>query len=284
MVSSLDKVKRARRPAMRARMMISGLPGAGKTWTALAIGSRLAGGPEGVLVIDTEAESALTYADQFPGFGHFVWTPPYDPSKLAELLGEVDEPWRVVVVDSLSHFWRGAGGTLDIADGKFGGWKHARPVQERLLAALLHVRAHLIACVRAKIAYAVEEDGRQIRKLGLDPIQDDGLAYELNLAVEMDLEHRMFVSKSRCPVVPVGTIFGPGEEAALADTYGEWLAGGREAAPVGFVSEVSELINSIPDKERRAAVKREFVARFGLPTSLLAEQMEEVREWLSANA
>lgn len=279
----LEHVKRAERPAMKARLLLSGPAGAGKTWTALTLASFLADGDmSSVLVIDTEAESALTYADHYPGFGHLAWLPPYDPARLAAVLAEVDDPWRVVIVDSISHFWRGPGGTLDLSGGKFGGWAHARPVQERMLAAMLHVRAHLICCARSKMAYAVDESGRNVTKLGMEPIQDDGLPYEVNVAAEMDLDHVVWVTKSRCPAVPVGARFGPDEIERLAVAYGEWLAGGVPPADREVVAEIVKALNGIADESRRRQVKQDFVARFGHPNTLTANRQQEALEWALA--
>lgn len=279
----LEHVKRAERPAMQARILLSGPAGAGKTFTALSMARRLAEGDlEAVLVIDTEAESALTYADHFPGFGHLVWTPPYDPGRLAQVLGEVGPPWRVVVVDSISHFWRGPGGTLDLSGGRFGGWAHARPVQERMVSALLHVRAHLVCCARSKMSYAVDETGRTITRLGMEPIQDDALPYEFQVAAEMDLDHVLWVTKSRCPAVGVGQRFGPEEHERMIDTYATWLAGGAPPADPEVVAEILEALNAIGDDERRREAKSAFAVRFGHPRTLTATRQREALAWVRA--
>ena len=124
-MSRLANAKPAVRPSLKARLMLSGPAGAGKTYAALEIAATLG---ERVLVIDTEKESALTYADQFR-FDHLPWRPPFDPRELAHELVAAGETYDAIIVDSFSHFWTGSGGTLDIADGKFGGWKTARPGQ-----------------------------------------------------------------------------------------------------------------------------------------------------------
>jgi hypothetical protein len=217
--------------------MLSGPPGAGKTLTALEIAHELAKGDMSkVTVMDTEKDSALTYAEgQFAGFQHLPWDPPYAPRELAQTVIEAgnDEGTEVIIIDSLTHFWKKRGGTMDIADGKFGGWKTARPVQEEMVDALLGTKAHVIICVRSKIEYAQMEDdrraGRQkVVKMGMAPQQDGDLEYEFNIAVEMDMEHQLFVGKSRTSDIPVGTIYGPGMAANFAATYSDWLAGGAD--------------------------------------------------------
>src|SRR5690606_18358055 len=112
-MSRLAQARPAVRPALKARALLSGPPGAGKTRSALIMAEVLAEGGS-VLLIDTEKESSLTYADDFT-FTHLAWAPPFNPRELAEVVAEAGAAHDVVVIDSLTHFWRGDGGTLDIA-------------------------------------------------------------------------------------------------------------------------------------------------------------------------
>lgn len=284
MSSRLDAIRTATRPKMHGRAMLSGPSGAGKTWTGLAIASTLADAehrPGEVLVVDTERESALTYADAWR-FEHLPWRPPFDPTELADTLTELADRYAVVMVDSLSHFWRSLGGTLDIADGRFGGWKTARPVQERLVQALLAVPAHVLLCVRSKIDYQVSADGKQVVKLGLAPVQSDDLVYEVNVALDLDWEHRLTVTKSRTPAVPVGRMYPAGHERKAAEDYAAWLAGGVPPASRDDVDGIVAAFAEISDADRRTAVKREFVERFGMPQSLTVESVGEAKVWVAS--
>lgn len=241
-MSRLGNAKPAVRPSLKARLMLSGPAGAGKTYSALEIAQTLG---ERILVIDTEKESALTYADEFT-FTHLPWREPYDPRELGEALREASDSYDVIIVDSMSHFWSGQGGTLDIADGKFGGWKTARPAQNDGLQGILSAGCHVIVCVRSKMEYVQEEvmeGGRKkqkVSKLGMAPKQDGELEYELNLACEISIEHKISVSKSRTTAVPVGTEFHSGHARDLGKTYAAWLMSGEPFADLAVQAAIDD--------------------------------------------
>lgn len=267
-MSRLANAKPAIRPSLKARLMLSGPSGSGKTWSALEIGSVLG---DNMLIIDTEKESALTYADQFQ-FTHLPWVEPFDPRELGQVIVEAAAQHDVIIVDSFSHFWTGTGGTLDIADGRFGGWKTARPAQGDAVAGILTAAAHVIICVRSKMEYAQEEvveSGRtkqKVVKLGMAPQQDGTLEYELNLAVEIDIDHRINVSKSRSVAVPVGRGYTAGHARDLAKDYGEWLASGEPFADLD-VSAAIDLARRGLDDEQKRELWQAWKAH-GLPTDL----------------
>lgn len=268
MADRLALSRPAVRPALKARALLSGPPGSGKTRTALIVAQVLAeGGP--VLVIDTERESALTYADDFH-FTHLRWEPPYGPRELAETVTAAGGQFDVIIADSLSHFWRGDGGTLDIAGGRFTGWKDARPAQIDMVDALLTCDAHFIGCARSKVEY-VQETGKggkqEVRKVGMARVQDDDLEYEMNVAVEIEMDHSLVVSKSRTTAVPVGRSFKSGHAEDFARLYADWLKGGEPPAPEGVVAGLMERMAALGDDARKAC-KQEFVARFGRPDHL----------------
>lgn len=282
-MSRLTHARPAVRPSLKARALLSGPPGAGKTRSALIIATLLAEGDDRILVIDTEKESALTYADDFT-FDHLAWDPPYDPRALAQTITEAGETYAVVVVDSLTHFWRGDGGTLDIAGGKFTGWKDARPAQLDMVEGLLRCQAHFIGCARSKVEHVQEvENGRHVvRKLGMAVVQDDDLEYELNVALELDMDHSMTVSKSRTTAVPVGRNFKAGHAEDFAVLYRDWLRGGEPPAPQKVVEGLVARMNALPEAAR-VAVKQEFVAQLGKPASLAASKVADaealVADW-----
>lgn len=264
LLSRLGGATEAVRPALPAKLSIAAARGGGKTYTGLEILSTLVG-PEGrILGIDTERGSMRTYADLFR-FSHLNWRPPYNPSELAATITDACGEYDGILVDSVSHFWSRDGGTLDIADNKFGGWKAARPAQEDLYEAIQGCTAHLIVTMRAKMDYAQrQENGRTvIEPVGMAPVQDDGMEYEVNVALDMDLMHRITVTKSRTLAVPVGHTWAPGAAQELAKVYGEWLAGGLPPATDEEKSPLLEAIAALDEAQARWA--REEWNRRGIP-------------------
>jgi hypothetical protein len=288
--SRLTQARPAIRPALKARALLSGAPGSGKTRSGLIILTALVEDIDDpkILVIDTEKESALTYADDFT-FDHLRWQPPFEPRELGRVLGEAGGAYDAVMVDSLSHFWRGEGGVLDIAGGKFTGWADARPAHADLVEGILGCDAHVVLCVRAKVAHEqVQEGGKWVvKKLGMQSITDDELEYEINVALDLDMDHSMTVSKSRTTEVPVGRTFKSGHAEDFAVIYRDWLAGGEPPASREVVESIIARLDGLPDAERKSA-KQEFMAALGHPQKLTESKASDadalVTNWETAAA
>jgi len=222
----------------KLRMCIAGPSGSGKTYTALRAGIALANGGK-VALVDTEHRSASKYADIFD-FDVLELGAPFHPNRFVEAIKDADEAgYTVVILDSLSHAWRGPGGMLDIVDeiatrmkttNTFAAWKDATPIQNALVEAILAADLHVIATMRSKQSYVMERSDKgytTVRKVGMAPVQREGFEYEFDVFLDMDIDNKAIVSKTRCPAL-VGKVFNkPGED--LAAILSEWLAG--EAAP-----------------------------------------------------
>lgn len=198
----------------------------------------LAGGDVSkVAVIDTERGSAALYADEFGEFLHGVIDPPFAPQAYLDALDVCAEAGvEVVVIDSLTHAWSGQGGVLEIVDdaaarnrgNTFAAWREGTPEQNRLVDTVMRWPGHVIVTMRAKTEYVVEEDDRgrtQVRKLGLAPEQRKGMEYEFDLVADVDHEHRLMVSKSRC--APLQDQVERKPDRAWWGLFVEWLNRGE---------------------------------------------------------
>lgn len=224
--------KKATKFESRLRMAIAGPSGSGKTWTALTLATALADGGS-VAVIDTERGSASKYADVFSFDVMNLDT--FHPDQFVQGIHEAEQAgYSVLIIDSLTHAWNGTGGLLDIVDSiakrkyqnnTFAAWKDATPIQNTLIDAITRSSLHIIATMRSKQEYAVEVvNGKSTpKKLGMAPIQRDGLEYEFDVAVDMDIDNTMIVQKSRCPALSGAIIAKP--DAKVADILKAWLSG-----------------------------------------------------------
>jgi hypothetical protein len=218
----------------KLRLAICGPSGSGKTYTLLQLATEL-GGP--VALTDTERGSASKYADIFEF--DVLELESYDPARLIEIIDQAaGRGYRVLCIDSLSHFWNGKDGELDKVDraarrmqmpNSFAAWKQVTPLHNALIDKIISAPLHILAGMRAKTEWILDRDDRTgktvPRKVGLAPVMRDGIEYEFDVCGDMDQENTLVITKSRCPKLAGGVFSKPGKE--LADVLKEWLGGAR---------------------------------------------------------
>lgn len=256
--------QRAQRKKAKARIGICGPAGAGKTKGAL----RLAFGIGGkIAVIDTEHGSAELYSDMGE-YDVAPITPPYDPDKYIQLIKDAERAgYGVIIIDSLSHAWAGEGGLLEFVDkksaggNKFAAWRDATPKHNRLIDAMLQSPCHIIATMRSKTEYVVEqnEKGKTVpKKVGTAPVQREGMDYEFTLVFDVEqTRHVATVSKDR-------TGMFDGFCDMLTEDHGshirEWLDGGA-TDPKAEYRRIKELIaNSFSEEGVDEVMKDEALS------------------------
>lgn len=228
--------RKAVRTKLKARMTIDGPSGAGKTYTSLIAASVFAGLDGQIAVIDTERSSASLYADQFSfdvlELDHF------DPLHYVEAIQAAQQSgYDVLIVDSLSHAWEGEGGALDQVDknaarlkgNSFAAWRTVTPKHRKLVDTMLQSNMHIIATMRSKMEYMIEQDKQgktQIQKVGLAPVQRSGIEYEFTWVIDMDTDHNAVVSKSRAATLADLVENKPGK--TFFQQFYDWLVLGEE--------------------------------------------------------
>ena len=196
---------RAERKKAKARIGICGAAGSGKTWGALELGFGIGGK---IAVIDTEHGSAELYAEHGE-YDVAQIRPPYTVQKYIDLIKEAEKEYDIIIIDSLTHAWAGEGGLLDqqgkIADSGRGNgytaWRQITPMHNQLIDTMLQSPAHIIATMRSKTEYIVEQDsrGKSVpKKVGMAPVQRDGMDYEFTIVFDVDqAQHVAMTSKDR---------------------------------------------------------------------------------------
>jgi hypothetical protein len=163
------------------------------------------GGP--VCLIDTERGSGDLYANLYD-YSVISLEPPFKPDVLIEAIHAAEKAgFSVIIIDSLSHFWSDEGGILDQADkmqnlgkNRFTLWADLTPQHRRLVNALLNSLKHIIGTMRSKQEYAMETDDKgkaSVKKLGLAPVQREGMEYEFTVFFDISQDHYAKATKDR---------------------------------------------------------------------------------------
>lgn len=237
------QIRKAERRKAKLRLGISAPTGAGKTYSSLLIASGI--GPK-VGLIDTENGSGDLYANDktvkaaLPnGYDIINISAPFDPSKYIEAIEAFENAkYDVIIIDSLSHAWAGAGGLLD-KQGKeadktgnsYTAWRKVTPQHNALVDKLIQSPSHIIACIRAKTEYVQEKNDQGktvVRKVGMAPIFRDGFEYDMTVFGEMDHGHNFQASKDRTGLFG-DQFFVPSKKTG--EMLLAWLNSGAEALP-----------------------------------------------------
>ena len=230
------QIRKAKRSAAKARLLITSPSGGGKTYGALLLAKGIGGR---TVVIDTEEGSSDLY-DTLHDFDVIDLKPPFTPERYIEAITAAEQAgYEVIIVDSVTHCWSGKGGCLelvdDIAKAQFRGntWSAFSVITPRWRAfvdAILRSSAHVICTGRSKTETAQVEDGgrKKVTKLGMKLEARDGLEYEFTCVLDLIHDgHYATVSKDRTGLFtgdpkPIGVETGKRLAA--------WLAG---AEPLG---------------------------------------------------
>jgi hypothetical protein len=273
----------ATKERQKARIAIQGVSGSGKTWTGLSIAHGLADGGR-LAVIDTERGAASLYVG-IDNIGFDVLQMGrYDPRDLIKALAAAaNAGYDAVLIDSLSHFWKGTDGTLDQVEkakskyggNKFAGWKDGTPMQNDMIDALLTYPGHVVVTMRAYTEWVLQNGAPQ--RVGMRPEQRKGVEYEFGVVAAMDISNTLTVLKSRCPVLHRAVIQTPNGARDIAKPFLDWLNDG--AKPVDPADYIDAAKNTKATYESLLALHGEVESRgllaspflhpdSGLPTNL----------------
>jgi hypothetical protein len=243
------QIRRAERKAKKLKAALVGVSGAGKTWTALELAAGLTAGGR-TLVIDTERSSSTLYADHFD----------FDVMDLPDTnvqtyLGALDtaarQGYEVVVIDSLSHAWEYLLQEVDNIQKRdrrynsFTAWSEVTPIYRQLVQKIVSVPAHVIATMRAKSDYVMEEyvtasgkTGTRPVKVGLAPVFRQGGEYEFDVVANIDLSHTLVVEKTRIDFLADQVIKRPGRE--VGKKVREWIDSAKAEDSTGDSGAITE--------------------------------------------
>jgi hypothetical protein len=200
-------------PEQFLRAGFTGPPNSGKTIAALQTAHLMAPNPERILVLDTEG-GAMQYRNkevagmQLGNFQVVRMYAPYTAKRHEEIVEQNQGNFDILVVDSLSHEWRGKGGATfqkKAKEGQAGGrgdgraqWNQILTDHNSMMDTLANNRFHLIATVQSK-GEAEYASGGVVPNKVPDIEQRTGTMYYFDLFVYIDRLRQHFLMKSRVP-------------------------------------------------------------------------------------
>ena len=229
------QIRKAERRKAKLRLALLGPTGSGKTLSALYLAFGIG---KKVGIIDTENKSADLYAEH-GDYDVITLEAPYTVASYREAIRAFeDAAYDVIIIDSLSHAWAGAGGLLDKKSkmdagggNSFISWGKITPEQNALVDQILQSPVHMIVTMRVKMEYVLEKNdkGREVPvKKGLQPVQRDGLEYEFTVVMDVDANHVATAAKDRT------NLFNGWSDTITTRTGKmllDWLESGADVAP-----------------------------------------------------
>jgi len=223
------QLKKAQRKRAKLKLGMSAPSGGGKTLGALLIAYGLMKEkypdiPDDeiwskIAIIDSENGSGELYVGKeianitIGEYNAVTLTAPFEADKYTDAVKMCyDAEMEVAIIDSTTHLWAGQGGLLEQhgnvtkrTGNSYAAWRDVTPQHNRFVDAMLQTDMHIIATMRSKTDYVQEKDqstGKTtVRKIGLNPVQKDGMEYEFTIFLEIDAEHNAFGSKDRTGIV-----------------------------------------------------------------------------------
>jgi hypothetical protein len=180
----------ATRESVKLRMSISSPTGFGKTYGALLIAYGITEDWSKIAVVDTENRSASLYA-HLGKYYTIPLAPPFTTDKYLQAIDICEKNGiEVIILDSITHAWKGEGGLLEYNNslgGKYQDWAKTTPLYQKWLNKILNSSCHIISTMRKKQAYSmVTENGKtKVEKKGMEDEIRDGFDYEMTVAFEI---------------------------------------------------------------------------------------------------
>lgn len=207
------EIKKAEQVTKPLKIAYQGPAGSGKTDGAIATAIRM--GFKNVVVIDTEHRSSANFSKKYNGaYSILGFEAPYTSARYVEALNAARAYGAdCVIVDSITHQWDGQDGILDRKDkeqranpslNSYTLWSKYTAEHKKFIEFLLAFPIPIFVTMRSKTAYVLTENdrGRQVpKKMGMEPIQRDGVDYEFDIVAEINIAHTAEITKDRTGVL-----------------------------------------------------------------------------------
>ena len=286
------------REACKAAISIEGLSGRGKSGLALMLGFGLVGGFDPnksdeekkelwkkVFTVDAENRSLNLFVGVPGSFGQPYGKPyggqltseeGYAPSNyLAYREVAVAKGAEVFIADSITHMWTAKGGVLDLVNEiknanpkmdnyRVWGTPEVSSEKQKLIDVIRDHRCHVITTIRVKekfeMAYNEDRKTSEVKSIGEQQLQQEGLKYEPDLVLHMLSPGKNFGGEITHPVARVGksryAILAEGQEyeftPQLCEQLRVYLADGVDPEVLldkqreDYVEAIKNILNTSP--------------------------------------
>lgn len=306
-MTEIIKIRKASRKKAKLRLGISAPSGAGKTLGALLLAYGIVRAtypnlPDEAIwgkigMTDTEEGSGELYVGvekyniKIGEYEYIRLSKDFSPVRYLNAIHAFEEAGvEVIIVDSLTHAWAGTEGLLEKqarvvdADPKknsYTAWRSVTPQHNALVNAMLQSSCHIIGTMRSKVEYAMEtgiNGKQQVRKLGMAPIQREGMEYEFTVFFDINSDSIATATKDRTDLFSTVDAVGKLEKRSflITPTIGgelsKWLETGVE--PIELVADrMAADINASIDLEATYAAQAEAMKRLELERPEWVEPM-----------
>lgn len=202
-----NSFQKAKRENIWAKILQIAPSGGGKSFGSLRLATGLAkalsidtGNEERIGYIGTEGSRDKYYADEFD-YDLLQLKAPFTPESYIDAIDEaLDAGYKIIVIDQISSEWGGKGGMLEIhskmSGNSYTNWSKLTPRHEKFVDKILDSEAFIIANVRGKDKYVLEEqNGKQVpRKVGVGYTQRDDLEFLFTVAFTVEQDTHLFTS------------------------------------------------------------------------------------------
>jgi hypothetical protein len=207
--------KPAKREGVGLFIGLAGGTGSGKTYSALALATGIAGPNGKIAAGDTEGHRMSHYDKRFK-FDVVDLTAPFRPEKFESLAKDAEaKGYKVLIIDSFSHEHAGDGGVLEWHDEEIEaavlrahqyaregetvnddairnahnmrGWIKPKGAHKAMINSFLQRRIAIIFCMRAEEKIKVLPNGKP-QPMGWMPICDKNFGYELTCQITLSNE------------------------------------------------------------------------------------------------
>lgn len=241
---SIIQIQKVQREGARTLIILCGVSGCGKTFSAIQLAYGMANGDASkVGLLDTENGRGKFYADTVPQpFLYGELRPPFSPQRYIQAIEEFAKTGiEVLIIDSGSHEFEGIGGVQDIAEAgnpRMPNWNKAKSEHKKFMSAVLSSPMHIILCLRAREKAKPEKqivDGREkivYVDLGLQPITEKNVVFEATASLMLH-DQGKFQDAIKVPAALQG-ILGRGK-GYLTEADGRairaWVDGAKQLDP-----------------------------------------------------